>query len=88
MREGCPEAALLRPVAVTENWWWNTFYIDRALDHLRAGGYPLAEEDVVRLSPFGRKHINVIGTYSFTAPDLGPTGVRELRDTDADDEDD
>ncbi|WP_285580983.1 Tn3 family transposase [Actinoallomurus iriomotensis] len=39
-------------------------------------------------SPFGRKHINVIGTYSFTAPDLGSAGVRELRDPDADDEDD
>jgi hypothetical protein len=33
------------------------------------------------------KHINVIGTYSFTAPDLSPTGVRELRDPDTDDED-
>ncbi|CNF13187.1 Transposase and inactivated derivatives%2C TnpA family [Mycobacterium tuberculosis] len=66
---------------------WNTFYIDRALDHLHAGGYPLLAEDVVRLSPFGRKHINVIGTYTFTAPDLGPSGVRELRDPDADDED-
>ncbi|MEU9624702.1 hypothetical protein [Streptomyces sp. NPDC048155] len=40
------------------------------------------------LSPFGRKHINVIGTYSFSAPDLGPTGVRELCGPDADDEDD
>ncbi|MFG2246377.1 Tn3 family transposase [Spirillospora sp. NPDC048823] len=67
---------------------WNTFYIDRALDHLHTGGYPLLAEDVVRLSPFGRKHINVIGTYTytFTAPDLDPSGVRELRDPDADDE--
>lgn len=63
---------------------WNTFYMVKALEQLRAGGYPLLEEDVARLSPFGRKHINVIGTYSFTAPDLGPSGVRELRDPDDD----
>jgi hypothetical protein len=24
----------------------------------------------------------VIGTYSFTTPDLGPTGIRNLRDED------
>lgn len=30
----------------------------------------------------------MIGTYTFTAPDLGPAGVRELRDPDADDQDD
>ncbi|MBO2462388.1 Tn3 family transposase [Actinomadura violacea] len=40
----------------------NSFYIDRALNHLRAGGYPLLDDDVARLSPFVRKHINVTGT--------------------------
>jgi hypothetical protein len=25
------------------------------------------------LAPFVRKHINVIGTYTFALPDLGPT---------------
>jgi hypothetical protein len=47
----------------------------------RSGG------DVARLSPFGRKHINVIGTYTFAPPDLGPGGVRDLRDPDADGDD-
>lgn len=61
---------------------WNTFYIDQALARLREAGYPLAEEDVARLSPFGRRHINVIGTYTFALPDLGPGGVRELRNPD------
>ncbi|MEU8319627.1 Tn3 family transposase [Nonomuraea sp. NPDC048881] len=61
---------------------WNTFYMDRALDQLKAEGYPLAEEDVARLSPFVRKHINVIGTYSFALPDLGPAGIRQLRNPD------
>ncbi|MBW8482611.1 Tn3 family transposase [Actinomadura parmotrematis] len=61
---------------------WNTFYIDAALDQLKAQGYPVQDADVARLSPFVRKHINVTGTYSFTRPDLGPTGVRPLRDPD------
>jgi hypothetical protein len=56
---------------------WNTFYMDQALDQFKAEGYPLAEEDIARLSPFVRQHINVIGTYSFTLPDLGPAGIRE-----------
>ncbi|MFC7713137.1 Tn3 family transposase [Nonomuraea recticatena] len=61
---------------------WNTFYIDAALGQLKAQDYPVQEADVARLSPFVRKHINVTGTYSFTRPDLGPTGVRPLRDSD------
>ncbi len=61
---------------------WNTFSMDRALDQLKAGGYPLAEEHIARLSPFVRHHINVIGTYSFAQPDLGPAGIRQLRNPD------
>ncbi|GLW98661.1 Tn3 family transposase [Microtetraspora sp. NBRC 16547] len=61
---------------------WNTFYMDRALDQLKAEGYSLVEEDVARLSPFVRQHINVIGTYSFNQHDLGPSGVRQLRNPD------
>lgn len=66
---------------------WNTFYIDKALDQLKGQGYPIAGDDVARLSPFVREHINVIGTYSFTRPDLGPAGVRQLRDPDQPDRD-
>ncbi len=61
---------------------WNSFYVDKALGALQRAGYPLAEEDVARLSPFVRRHINVIGTYTFALPDLGPGGVRELRNPD------
>ncbi|GAA3219788.1 Tn3 family transposase [Nonomuraea helvata] len=61
---------------------WNTCYMDKALDQLKAERYPLAEEDVARLSPFVRQNLNVIGTYSFTQPDLGPSGVRQLRNPD------
>jgi TnpA family transposase len=68
---------------------WNTVYIDAALRQLRIQGYPLRDEDVARLSPFMRKHINVTGKYSFTTPDLPDGATRQLRDPDTrDDEED
>jgi hypothetical protein len=66
---------------------WNTVYIDAALRQLRAQGYPVRDEDVTRLSPFMRKHINVTGKYSFAAPDLPEGATRQLRDPDARDDD-
>lgn len=65
---------------------WNTFYIDAALDRLRAEGHPVAAEDVSRLSPFVRRHLNVHGKYSFLLPEL-PGGLRALREPDALDDD-
>jgi TnpA family transposase len=67
---------------------WNTVYIDAALQQLRAQGYPVKDEGVVRLSPFMRRHINVHGKHSFALPDLPEGGIRALRDPDTDDEDD
>ncbi|MCH6470205.1 Tn3 family transposase [Sinomonas terrae] len=61
---------------------WNTVYENRALAALRAGGYPVLDADVERLSAFVRAHIGIDGHYSFHLPDLG--GVhRPLRDLDA-----
>ena len=66
---------------------WNTVYINAALERLRAAGYPVREEDVVRLHPFMRRHIAVQGDYSFLLPALAGR-LRELRDpTEAPDED-
>ncbi|QHE73143.1 Tn3 family transposase [Rhodococcus sp. WAY2] len=65
---------------------WNTIYLDRALDQLRAQGYPVLDADVARLSAFVRGHIGIDGHYAFHLPDLGGTH-RPLRDPDnADDE--
>lgn len=66
---------------------WNTRYMDAALQALRAQGYPVLDADVGRLSAFGYKHINVHGSYTFSAVEL-PGGLRMLRDPDAVDEDD
>lgn len=65
---------------------WNTRYMNTALDQLRAQGYPVLDEDVARLSPFLRDHLNVVGNYTFALPDLGDSGFRPLRDPDADDD--
>ena len=71
---------------------WNTVYIDAALNQLCAQGYPVRDEDIARLSPFMRSHINVHGKYSFTAvvpadPGEGAAATRQLRDPDVRDED-
>jgi TnpA family transposase len=44
---------------------WNTLYMEAALNHLRAAGGAVKEEDVARLSPLGHEHINFLGRYSF-----------------------
>ena len=67
---------------------WNTVYLDAALTRLRADGYPVRDEDIARLSPYIRRHLNVHGHYTFQLPDLGGHR-RALRDPDspADDSD-
>lgn len=66
---------------------FNTRYMDAAVTQLRADGFKVQDEDVARLSPFVRHHVNMLGRYSFQLPDL-PGGLRPLRDksTAADDD--
>ncbi|MFF1921347.1 Tn3 family transposase [Streptomyces sp. NPDC058221] len=65
---------------------FNTRYMDAAVNQLRADGFDVRDEDVARLSPFVRQHINMLGRYSFKLPEL-PGGLRPLRGKDAADED-
>jgi TnpA family transposase len=59
---------------------WNTIYMDAALSQLRLEGYLVCDEDVVRLSPFGHEHINMLGRYSFVVPESVTRGeLRPLR---------
>jgi len=60
---------------------WNTIYMDAALDRLRAEGHDVQPADVARLSPLAFKHINMLGRYAFTIPDMVARGeLRPLRD--------
>jgi Tn3 transposase DDE domain len=62
---------------------WNTRYRDAAVNHLRAEGGEVKEEDVARLSPLGDSHINVQGRYHFTITDSVLKGdLRPLRNPD------
>lgn len=59
---------------------WNTIYMNRAIDHLKSQGAVINPEDVARLSPFGHKHINYLGRYSFSLPEPVQEGrFRPLR---------
>ena len=60
---------------------WNTIYMEAALKQLREEGYPVMNEDVMRLSPLVHEHINMLGRYSFSMPEAVAKGeLRPLRD--------
>jgi hypothetical protein len=48
---------------------WNSHYMHAALSHLHAQGCPMNNDNVIRLSPLLHEHINMLGRYSFLAPD-------------------
>lgn len=59
---------------------WNTTYLQRAVDHLRAQGQPPVPGDLAHLSPLGWEHLNLTGDYHWdTSPTLGPDQFRPLR---------
>nr|WP_228717950.1 Tn3 family transposase [Kitasatospora acidiphila] len=60
----------------------NTRSMEAAVKRLRMDGFDVRDEDVARLSPFVRHHVNMLGRYSFQLLDL-PGGLRPLRDPDA-----
>ncbi len=60
---------------------WNTRYMNAALEHLRAQGFEVRDEDVKRLSPLVHGHINLLGRYHFVLPEVVRRGeLRDLRD--------
>jgi hypothetical protein len=59
-------------------------YMERAIDHLRRSGQPVADADVARLSPLSFAHLNVLGRYTFTLHEPIARGEwRPLRTPDA-----
>ena len=59
----------------------NTRYMQAALDHLRATGYPVQESDLEHLSPITSAHINLHGSHHFDlqAPKNHQGQLRPLR---------
>jgi len=74
-----PAGILSSPLPVSDNVW-NTRYIEAALDHLRATGFDVREEDVERLTPLIWEHIELHGRYAFPEDQLPAGTLRALRD--------
>jgi hypothetical protein len=54
--------------------------MNKAIEHLKATGVDVSEEDIKRLIPLGYEHIRLTGRYDFTLtakPETG--GLRPLR---------
>ena len=68
------------------NFSWRVIFIlmkriKNSLDHLRAQGETLNDEDIARLSPLCHGHINMLGHYSFTLAELVTKGhLRPLKE--------
>jgi TnpA family transposase len=85
-REGQEDQLGVLGLVVNAIVLWNTRYLDAAVARLRAGGEPISDADLARLSPLGDAHINLLGRYYF--PTSLPAGdLRPLRDPDQPDED-
>ena len=60
---------------------WNTLYMAAALKELSCVGYAVCPEDVARLSPLIRRHLNFQGRHAFVLPEAVAQGqLRPLRD--------
>lgn len=58
---------------------WNTVYMQAALEHLKAQGEPIAEDELMHLSPARFEHINLYGKFSFEiSVPLTSRGLRPL----------
>ena len=83
-REGQEEQLGALGLVVNVLVLWNTYYMDVALNKLRSIGQQVLPEDVARLSPLGRKHINMLGRYYFLIDKAIELGAdRPLRDPEA-----
>lgn len=83
-REGQEEQLGALGLVVNVIVLWNTYYMDAAVSKLRSIDQQVLPEDVVRLSPLGRKHINVLGRYYFSLSETIQRGeLRPLRDPNA-----
>ncbi len=80
-REGQEEQLGALGIVVNVLVLWNTYYMDAAVSKLRSIEQQVLPEDVARLSPLGRKHINMLGRYYFSIEKAIEKGeLRPLRD--------
>lgn len=89
-REGQEEQLGALGLVVNAMVLWNTLYMNRALEEMRARGMKILPEDVERLSPLGYDHINLLGRYTFSLSEEIRQGafhpLRELEETEQEQE--
>lgn len=78
-REGMEDQLGSLGLALNAVIWWNSLYLDAAVQRLRAQGFPVTDEMCARLSPIQYEHINFLGRYAFTRADVG-SGLRPFHD--------
>ncbi|WP_433539398.1 Tn3 family transposase [Streptosporangium sandarakinum] len=81
-REGMEDQLGSLGLALNAVIWWNSLYLDAAVQRLRAQGFPVTDEMCARLSPIAYEHINFLGRYAFTRADVG-SGLRPFHDVPA-----
>jgi TnpA family transposase len=58
---------------------WNTVYLARAVDQLRAEGHDLSDELLSHVAPLGWEHISLTGDYVWSSLHSSPGTFRPLR---------
>jgi hypothetical protein len=60
---------------------WNTVYLDRAMQQLRAQGAAVPDDLLAHVAPLGWEHIGLSGDYIWSAdsPDMGFRPLRDVR---------
>ena len=57
---------------------WNTVYLSRAVDQLRAEGHHIADDLLCHVAPLGWEHISLTGDYVWTSLEVLKGGFRPL----------
>ena len=59
---------------------WNTVYLDKVVNTLRAKGEEILDEYLSHVSPLGWQHVNLLGRYEFDLAQAYPLhALRPLR---------
>jgi TnpA family transposase len=59
--------------------YWNTLYMGRAVEHLRAAGHSAPDHLLAHTAPLGWTHISLTGDYLWREPALGVDDFLHLR---------
>jgi TnpA family transposase len=62
---------------------WNSVYLSRAVDQLRAEGHDLADEMLAHIAPLGWEHISLTGDYVWPSLSSNQSSFRPLRGGDS-----